>query len=148
MNTVLKKYGAGLFSLVILILTAVAPITVWNLVSVLQLASLVLSSILSVGVLGLLPGKWPGGLKTGIDILGAAVALVLPFAIQGHISQSEIILVVIGVIKAAATEFGVVIRTDSVAVGTADTVVDSAALKVKTPAVVTSATETPGTVSQ
>lgn len=114
MNTVIKKYGAGVASFIILVLTAISPITVWNLVSILQLVSLIASSILSVRVLDLLPGKWPGAFKTGVDLLGAAVALILPYAISGHITQSEIILVIVGVIKAAATEFGVIIRTDNV----------------------------------
>jgi hypothetical protein len=46
------------------------------------------------------------------------VALILPYAITGSITQSEIILVVVGIIKAAATEFGVVIRTDNMVTAT------------------------------
>jgi hypothetical protein len=38
--------------------------------------------------------------------------LVLPYAIAHGITWNEVILVIIGVVKAAATEFGVIIRTD------------------------------------
>lgn len=112
MNTVVKKYGAGIFGLLIVTLTAVSGLQDFSLVSILQLVALFLSTVVSVGIVGLLPGKWPGGVKTGVDLLGAAIALVLPYAVQGHITWNEIVLVIIGVIKAAATEFGVAIRTD------------------------------------
>ena len=48
-----------------------------------------------------------------MELIGAAIALVIPFAIVGAITGQEIILVIIGILKAAATEFGVNIRTDS-----------------------------------
>lgn len=149
MNTVLKKYGAGIFAFIILVLTAMQGVEVWNLVTGLQFAALVLSSILSVGVFNLLPKGWAGGLKTGVDLLGTIIALVLPYAVSGHIDRSEIILVVIGFLKAAATEFGVIIRVDNVipAVGAGTkedpAVVTSLVADVKA---VNAGPETPGTV--
>lgn len=128
MNTVIKKYGAGIFGLLIIVLTAVAGVKDFNLVTILQLVALFVSSVVSVGIVGVLPGKWPGALKTIAELVGTAIALVLPFALAGAITWNEILLVVIGVIKAAATEFGVAIRTDGVidATGSSATVADPA----------------------
>lgn len=128
MNTVFKKYGAGIAGFLIVILTAVGNVKEFNLVTVLQLLALFLSTLISVGIIGLLPGKWPGVGKTLVDLGGAAIALILPYAISHGITWNEIILVVIGVIKAAATEFGVQIRTDSITVGSAEQVLDVKAL--------------------
>jgi hypothetical protein len=114
MNTVFKKWGAGIFGLLIVTLTAVAGVKTFDLVTILQLGALFASTIVSVGVVGLLPGKWPGAVKTCVDLLGAAIALVLPYAIAHGITWNEVILVLIGVIKAAATELGVNIRTDNI----------------------------------
>lgn len=112
MNAVTKKYGAGIFGLLIVLLTAVAGIKTFDIVTILQLVALFASTIVSVGVVGLLPGKWPGAIKTSVDLVGAAIALILPYAIMHNITGQEIVLVVIGIIKAATTEFGVKIRTD------------------------------------
>jgi len=133
MNTVLKKYGAGIFGLLIVVLTAVSAVKTFDLVTFLQLSALFLSTVVSVGLVSLLPGKWPGATKTLVDLAGAAIALVLPYAISHQITWSEVILVLIGVIKAAATEFGVQIRTDGLIVSPSNsaTVDDKGVAKVE-----------------
>lgn len=129
MNSVIKKYGAGIFGFLIIILTAVSAVKEFDLPTILQLIALAASTIVSVGLVSLLKGKWPGAVKTGVDLLGALIALVLPFAISGFITWDQVILVIIGFIKAAATEFGVQIRTDSVLTGDPGSVLDPAAVK-------------------
>lgn len=111
MNTVMQKYGVGVASFLVSILTAVQVMTSYGLADILQLAVLVLTSFTAF-LLPLLGGHWRGVLKTGADIIGAAVMLVIPFAVVGHITGPQIVLVVIGIIKAAATEFGIHIRLD------------------------------------
>jgi hypothetical protein len=124
MNSVIKKYGAGIGGFLIVVLTAVSAVKEFDLATILQLVALTASTVVSVGLVGLLKGKWPGAVKTGVDLLGAAIALVLPFAIAGFITWDQVLLVIIGFIKAAATEFGVQIRTDSVLTGEPGSVVD------------------------
>jgi hypothetical protein len=112
MDAVIKKYGVGIASFLVAILTAIQVMNHFGLVDLLQLAVLVITSFTAY-ILPLLNKAWQGGLKTGADILGAAILLVIPFAVAGHITGPQIVLVIIGIIKAAATEFGVQIRTDT-----------------------------------
>lgn len=135
MNSVIKKYGAGIFGFLIIILTAVSAVKEFDLPTILQLVALAASTIVSVGLVSLLKGKWPGAVKTGVDLLGALIALVLPFAIVGFITWDQVILVIIGFIKAAATEFGVQIRTDSVLTGDPGSVLDPSAVQASAKAV-------------
>jgi len=123
MSTIIQKYGVGIFSFLIAVLTAVQVMAHWGLVDILQLAVIVITGFTAY-LLPLVNKAWQGGLKTGADVLGVLVLLVIPYAVAGHITGPQIVLVVIGVIKALATEFGVQIRTDPTVVPSAGVVVD------------------------
>jgi len=113
MNTVFQKYATAILSLSVLLLGAVGTAlhgTV-SAVDILQLVILFLGGIVTY-IVPLLPGGWSGGLKTGVGIAAAAVALVIPYVTQGSITTAQILLVVVGVIQAAATQLGVAIRID------------------------------------
>lgn len=111
MNTVIQKYGVGIFSFVIAVLTAVQLMSSYTLVDILQLAVIIVTAVTSF-LLPLLDAGWRGALKTGFDVLGVALLLVIPYALTGHITGAQIVLVAVGVIKALATELGVYIRVD------------------------------------
>lgn len=112
MNSVaFQRYAPSLLSFAVFILGVLQSVTAINLVVVLQVASLALGSALTL-LVPLVDKKWQGAAKTGLELATTVIALVLPYAIAGVITREQIFIVVIGVIKAAATEFGVQIRTD------------------------------------
>lgn len=113
-QTVAQRYAPALISFAVLVLGAVqaaASTGPFNAVIILQLVALALGSVLTY-FLPLVDTKWQGALKTGVELLTAAIALVLPYVIEGHITGPQVLLVIIGVIKAATTQVGVAIRVD------------------------------------
>jgi hypothetical protein len=113
MSTIFQKYAVAIFSFVTLVLGAVqaevsmgvTPTATW------QVISLGIGGIITFFV-PLVEGKWAGILKTGFSILGAVGALAVPYFLDGDITASGILLVVIGAINVIATQLGVVIRKD------------------------------------
>lgn len=112
-SSVLQKYAPALGTFLVLILGAVQQIVghPFTLVVGLQFASLALGSALAI-LVPLVKGPWAGAAKTGVEVILTGIALVLPYAITGNITSPEVILVVIGLVKAFATQIGVVIRAD------------------------------------
>jgi hypothetical protein len=115
----LKKYAPGIFSFLTVLFGAVQPLvsagaSALNLTTGLQLAVLVASSITTY-LVPLLPSGWQGAAKTGLEVVGVVAAAVIPFGLNGHITQEQLLIVGVAVIKALATEFGVQIRTSVVA---------------------------------
>lgn len=125
MSTIIQKYGVGIFSFLIAVLTAVQVMEHWGLVDILQLAVIVITGFTAY-ILPLVDKAWQGALKTGADVVGVALLLVIPYVVEGHITGPQIVLVVIGVIKALATEFGVQIRTDPIVTPAPNAVIDPA----------------------
>lgn len=114
MENSLKKYAPSFFTFAVLVFgalqTALATGPITNVV-LLQLAALTIGSALTY-FLPLAGARWQGVFKFLGEILLTIIALVIPYFISGHITRAEVLLVIIGVIKAAATQLGIVIRTD------------------------------------
>lgn len=66
-----------------------------------------------VAWLPLVDARWQGAFKTGAAIVFAVVSAVVAVAPDGHFTKANIILVITAVIKAVATQFGVVVRVDA-----------------------------------
>lgn len=124
MNVIIQKYGVGIFSFLISVLTAVQVMNHFGLVDILQLVVIIITSFTAY-MLKLFPTGWRGGLKTGADVLGILVLAAIPLVLTGMFTGPQIVLVIIGVIKALATEFGVQIRTDAAIGAAAVTVINS-----------------------
>lgn len=113
-NSVAQKYSPAIFTFAVLVLGGLqglldAPITT---VILLQFTALIVGTALTV-LFPLAKGRWAGAFKVGAEVLLTAIALVIPFALAGHITRAQVVLVVIGVVKALATQVGVTIRTDA-----------------------------------
>jgi hypothetical protein len=63
--------------------------------------------------LPILPSGWQGAAKTGAAVLFAVISAVVALVPDGHFTRTNVILVITAVVKAAATELGVFIRTDA-----------------------------------
>ena len=115
MDSFIKQYGVGVFSFFITVLTVVQTMNHFGLVDILQVVALAVSTFVVI-IVPLLKGSWAGGLKTGLDLLGGAVVVAIPFvgqAVAGTaITGPQIVIMVLAFLKVAATEFGVQIRTD------------------------------------
>jgi hypothetical protein len=115
MDSFIKHYGVGVFSFFITILTAVQTMNHFGVIDILQVAALAVSTFVVI-IVPLLKGGWAGGLKTGLDLLGGAIVIAIPFvgqAVAGtSVTGPQIVIMVLAFLKVAATEFGVQIRTD------------------------------------
>lgn len=117
--SIFQKYATAIFSFAVLAiggfqaLVAVlgAGHTTGQLItSVAVFAVLIVGGIATFGV-PLLEAKWQGAVKTGIALFTTLVAAVLPFATKGHFDvKTDLPLVVLAVLNAIATEFGIQIR--------------------------------------
>lgn len=111
----LKDNLTGVLSFVVVILTAVQGLKDFGLISDLQLVALAVSSAVVI-VVPLVHTAWAGALKTGLDLVGAVVVILIPFValwVNGSpITRDAVVLIIIAIVKAAATEFGVQVRTD------------------------------------
>jgi hypothetical protein len=111
----LKDNLTGVLSFTVVILTAVQGLKDFGLISDLQLVALAVSSAVVI-VVPLVHTAWAGALKTGLDLVGAVVVILIPFIalwVNGSpITRDAVVLIIIAIVKAAATEFGVQVRTD------------------------------------
>ncbi|MBF4574664.1 hypothetical protein [Frondihabitans sp. VKM Ac-2883] len=132
-QTIGQRYAPALISFAVLVFGAVqtaAATGPFNLVVILQLVALAVGTG-STYFLPLVDTKWQGAFKTGVELVTTAVALVLPFAIVGHITGPQILLVIVGLIKAIGAQLGVAIRVDpQVAPAAADGAFDVSTLPV------------------
>lgn len=119
MSTIFQKFAAALLPFFILVIgasqTVLKPGPVdWN--AVIVFAILVLGAVVTF-IVKLLPGTWQGGLKTGIAIITTILSALLPFVLPGGFDLSvNVPIIIVAVLNALATEFGVQIRTTPVAV--------------------------------
>jgi len=117
MSTLLQKYGAGILSFLVALLTAVQVLpTNPSLVDVLNIAILAASSFVMF-IVPLLKGAWVGGLKVGVELAGALAIAFLPFALNTEWNQTTLALVIIALIKAGATQLGITIRSETPVAG-------------------------------
>lgn len=113
-----SRYAAAIFSVVLAALGALTALTDFTWASVDQIIALVAASLLTY-LVPLLKGPWAAGLKVGLEVLGTLLALILPFIVAGHITPQQAIVVLIGLLKALATQLGVDIRLDALHAGSA-----------------------------
>lgn len=117
---ILQRYAAAINSVVIVVLSALLaiPSGMLNWTSATQLVSIGLSGVL-LYILPLLNVSWRGILKTGVAIVGAAVAAGFPIfqtVVDGQpFKPIYIALIVLAVAHALGTQVGVDIRTDTAA---------------------------------
>ena len=116
MNPVLQRFAPSVLSFLVLVVggvqvaVAAGPITP---VVLAQLVVLVLTTF-TTWLVPLVGTRWRGKVKTGVELLGVAVTLALPFIATGAITWSQLLLVLVAFIKAGAAELGVQMRTEPV----------------------------------
>jgi hypothetical protein len=119
MNSVLAKYSSSLIQIAIVLVAALAQLTGRvTLVDALQLLALGANALL-VYLVPLFGTAMRSGWKTGVAVLGALVAAGVPFATTGHITGSQIAVVLLAGLQVLGAHVGVQIRND--AAGVTDT---------------------------
>lgn len=119
MSTIFQKYAAALLPFFVLVIGASQtvlhrPID-WN--ATITFAILVLGAVITY-IVKLLPGKWQGGLKTGVAILTTILSAILPFVLPGGwVTGVNLPIVIVAVLSALATQLGVAIRVADSPVG-------------------------------
>jgi hypothetical protein len=112
--TALQRFAPSLLTFLVLVVgglqAAVSQGPITPLVGA-QLAVLSITTF-TTWLVPLLDIKWRGGFKTGLELVGVAITVALPFIANGTITPAEALLVAVAVIKAGAAELGVQIRTD------------------------------------
>ncbi|WIE54237.1 hypothetical protein [Curtobacterium sp. MCBD17_003] len=120
MELTLKKFAPSILSLFTLILgvftAAGDAANLLTLVTVLQIV-VVLATTGTAYWLPLVLTKWQGIAKTGAEIVGVVATIVLPYALAGHITRAQVIIVLTAIVKSIATEIGVQIRTAPIDAG-------------------------------
>jgi len=118
MSTIFQKYAAALLPFFVLVIggsqTVFGGGKPFDWSTFVPYLILVLGAIVTY-IVKLLPGGWQGAAKTGIAIITTILSAILPFLLPGGWNPDyswQIILV--GVLTAVATEFGVQIRTTPV----------------------------------
>jgi len=113
MSTILQKYGAGIASLLIVLMTAVSILPAEpSYVDLFQLLVLGLSGLVMFIVPLVKTWKYAGALKILIEVLAVIIIALIPFFANGVPTREQWILIGIAVLKAAATQLGIIIRTD------------------------------------
>src|SRR3982750_733215 len=94
----IKSNLTGLLSFIIIIATAIQGLNDFGIVNDLQLLALAVSTFVVIFV-PLLKVAWAGALKTGLDLLGAAVVILIPFVAMwvtgAPVTKDAIVLMVI-----------------------------------------------------
>lgn len=119
MSTIFQKYAAALLPFFILVVGASQTVlkdpVEWN--AIVTFAILVLGAIISF-IVPLAPTRWQGGVKTSVAIITTVLSAVLPFILPGGFDPSvNVPIIIVAVLNALATEFGVQIRRDTPTVG-------------------------------
>lgn len=113
MSTIFQRFAAALLPFFILVIGASQTVLKdpidWN--AIIVFAVLVLGAIVTY-ILPLVDKKWQGALKTGVAILTVILSALLPFVLPGGFDPSvNVPVIIVAVLNAIATEFGVAIRT-------------------------------------
>lgn len=111
--TAVQRYAPSVLSFLVLLLGGVQAAVAVGLspVAVAQLVVLALTTA-ATWLVPLVGGRWRGKVKTGLELLGVAITLALPFIATGTITWADGLLVAVALIKALGAELGVQIRTD------------------------------------
>lgn len=105
----MNRYATTLLNLALLALTALVTLH-YDIASIGQFVVLILGGVATF-VVPVADAKWAGKLKTGVAIVTALVAAVIPFLVQGAITPSQVFTVILAGVTAFAVELGVQIRT-------------------------------------
>lgn len=118
MSTIFQKYAAALLPFFILVVGASQTVlhfgadqaVDWN--AIITFAIVVLGAVITF-IVKLLPNAtWQGALKTGVAILTTILSALLPFVLPGGFDPDvNVPVIIVAVLNAIATEFGVQIRT-------------------------------------
>lgn len=108
----MSKYLAALLHILIVVLGALATglDKGLNLVAVVQLGILALGAV-SVYLLPLIQWKYDGILKLAASAVSAALTALVPFLIQGNVTPSEWVTVILGALGVLAVALGVDARS-------------------------------------
>ena len=106
------RYAAAIISVLITVIGAVAALNDVSWPIIVQLAILTLTSFTTY-LLPLVPAKWAGAAKTGLEILGAILTAIVPFVLAGHITGPQVALVLLAALKALGAEVGVQARVNA-----------------------------------
>lgn len=109
MNT---RYAAAVISILITVAGAVAALNDVSWPIIVQLGILTITSFTTYA-LPLVPARWAGAAKTGLEVVGAILTAIVPFVIAGHITGPQIALVLLAALKALGAEVGVQARLDA-----------------------------------
>jgi hypothetical protein len=103
----LQKYMPTILSAALLVLGGLQVLiqTGANLVTILQFVALLVTTATTFQ----LRGRW----KIALEVAGVLVAAVLPFAIDQTFTKANIVLILIAIVKALATHFGIQVRQDA-----------------------------------
>lgn len=120
MSTIFQKYAAALLPFFVLVIggsqTVFAADKPFSWTALITYLVLVLGAVVTF-IVKLVDARWQGALKTGVAIVTTILSAVLPFVLPGGWDpNASWQLIVVGILNALSTEFGVVIRTGSNAV--------------------------------
>ena len=112
---ILNRYAAALLSIAVVVVGAFTAIPEGQVspTAILQLAIIAVGSVVTYLVPVVQGSKWAGVLKTGAAIIAAVLTAVVPFVNNGHITATQIGLVILAALNALAVEVGVNIRRDN-----------------------------------
>lgn len=110
---ILNKYLVALLSIALVAVNGLQAALEGglDLVEALQLIPVIVAAIISY-LVPLVNGPWAGALKTGLTVLAAAAAAIIPFATVGFIEPSQVMIVIYAALQALAVEVGVNVRKD------------------------------------
>ena len=116
MNSALKNYAPSVLSFLVLVIGAVQVAVASGPIDGVTTAQLVVLTIttFTTWLAPLIGERWRGKVKTGLELLGVAITLAIPFIASGTITWAEGLLVAVAFMKAGAAELGVQIRTEPV----------------------------------
>jgi hypothetical protein len=114
MNTTINRYAPALLSFAVLVIGGVQVALEAGPISWVILAQLLVMTVTTATtyLAPLVGEQWRGKVKTGLEILGVVITLALPYIAAGKITPAEVLLVLVAVLKAGATQLGIIIRTD------------------------------------
>ncbi|MBW4033040.1 MAG: hypothetical protein HIU88_10290 [Acidobacteria bacterium] len=114
MNTsTVSKYAPALIPLAIVLVGALAQLTGHiTLIDALQLIPLAGNALL-IYLVPLFGTAARSGWKTGVAVLGALITAGIPYAATGHITGSQIAIVILAGLQALGAHIGVQIRNDA-----------------------------------
>lgn len=118
-ESLFTRYLAALLPVAIIVIGGLQSVldnpTNWAVI--LQFALLVIGTAVAY-VVKVVPTGWQGRLKTGAQIVTVILTALVPFILPGGFDPSvNATLIVVAVLNALATEFGVQVRNDAGTIG-------------------------------